>query len=518
MGTSIRWSRRALCAGTAAAAVMLAIVPGSANAASAVTPPFKECPAIGAVPSCGILLVVNSDQTITVLGDSSAGPYDGADDTLVGIVNNSSSPIPAITVSGSGSGLAGFDGDGICTYATGGTTGGSGPGFTGDSYCGAQQLAGADPQDYQGPGNTFTLDPSSQDDVEVDFAGKGLAAGSSTYFSLEGALTAAVVTARKGGLKKVRYVALGDSVPYGHGLANPTKGTKDDLPPDQPPSPNAWPSVVDAGLPGLAPLRDRQDGCDLVSSNGAHFDQLAVSGAPSIDNEWTAGDTDCRYPHGVQVPQHKAIFPDELSAADLQNNPPGLVTIQTGADDIDFAACLASLLGVPTNPWMHAENCVNVTKKGYSLTSKVQTELASLSQGLAGSIAYIKNRAPEAQIVLVGYYQIIPAADAQLQGTTAVCGDLRLSRQGGAWRTAIRAQADYLQQQLNNTIRSVASKYAGVAYVDIQNLFQGHEMCTPDTWILSGSWDAAHPNAAGQQQIGQAVIADCEKLANRCLG
>ena len=49
-----------------------------------------------------------------------------------------------------------------------------------------------------------------------------------------------------------------------------------------------------------APLQDRQDGCDLVGSNGAHFDQLAVSGAPSIDNKWTGSDSDCRYPHGIR--------------------------------------------------------------------------------------------------------------------------------------------------------------------------------------------------------------------------
>lgn len=162
------------------------------------TPPFTQCPAVGAAPSCDILLVVNSDQTITVTGNSSIGPYDGSDDTLVGIVNNSNSAISSITVSGPGSGLAGFDGDGICTYATGGTVGGSGSGFVGDSYCDAQQLAGTDPGDYSGPDNSFTLDPNSKDDVEVDFNGKGLTAGGTSYFSLEGALTAAVVTARKG--------------------------------------------------------------------------------------------------------------------------------------------------------------------------------------------------------------------------------------------------------------------------------------------------------------------------------
>jgi cutinase len=195
-----KWPCRMLCIGAATAVTLLGAVTGTAAASSPVTAPFTECPAIGAAPSCEILLDVNANRSIQVLGDSSVGPYDGSDDTLVGVVNNSSSAVQAITVSGPSSGLAGFDGDGICTYATGGITGGSGPGFNGDSYCDAQQLSGTDPEDYEGPDNTFTLDPKSLDDVEVDFNGKGLAPGQYTYFSLEGSLTAAAITSQVGTL------------------------------------------------------------------------------------------------------------------------------------------------------------------------------------------------------------------------------------------------------------------------------------------------------------------------------
>jgi hypothetical protein len=136
-----------------------------------------------------------------------------------------------------------------------------------------------------------------------------------------------------------RYVALGDSVSYGHGLANPTKDSKDGLPANQPPSTDAWPSILQAGLSGLAPLRNRTTGCDLTGSDGSHFDQLAVSGALSINNKWAGRDTDCKYVH-VEVPQHKAVFLDEVQAANLKNDPPALVTVQAGANDIDFPACL----------------------------------------------------------------------------------------------------------------------------------------------------------------------------------
>jgi hypothetical protein len=156
-----------------------------AGAATAPVPPFTECPAIGASPSCEILLVVNPDNTVSVEGDPSMGPFDGSDDTLVGIINDSTTVVKAVTVSGPGSDLSGFDGDGICSgdYGTWNGSGGCPYGPTG----------------YEGPGTSFVTDPSLPDSAEVDFTG-GLAPGKSAYFSLEGALTSAELTAREGGL------------------------------------------------------------------------------------------------------------------------------------------------------------------------------------------------------------------------------------------------------------------------------------------------------------------------------
>jgi hypothetical protein len=175
---------------TAAAALavggVLAVVPAiPAGAATSPARPFMECPAIGASPSCEILLVVNADNTVSVVGDPSVGTFDGSDDTLVGIINDSTAAVKAVTVSGPGSDLSGFDGDGICSGDYGAWTG-----STGCPY---------GPKGYEGPGTSFVTDPSLPDSAEVDFAG-GLAPGKTAYFSLEGALTSAQLTAREGGL------------------------------------------------------------------------------------------------------------------------------------------------------------------------------------------------------------------------------------------------------------------------------------------------------------------------------
>ena len=184
------------------------------------TAPFNECPAIGFDNSCGLLIVIsnNGEQVLqdnnngTSASTPTAGqqtPYDNTDDTVVGIVNESSKPLYAIQLSGSSTStpIFGFEGDGICTYALNGASSSIGPGtggqqlsnnlgYTGDSYCTAAQLAGGsgpsgpDPNgsDYQGPTTTFSNISADTTTGNVNFTG-GLQPGQSTYFSLEESLS-----------------------------------------------------------------------------------------------------------------------------------------------------------------------------------------------------------------------------------------------------------------------------------------------------------------------------------------
>jgi RHS repeat-associated protein len=143
----------------------------TANTTTAATsPPFTECPAVGADSSCGLLVVI-TDSGSSVLGDPSQGPYDSVEDTLIGVVNNSSKPVGALALTSS-TDLFGFDGDGICVYGAG--------------SCG--------PSGYEGPNTSFSdISPDYTSGV-VSFPA-GLAVGASTYFSLEEALsTSNVVT------------------------------------------------------------------------------------------------------------------------------------------------------------------------------------------------------------------------------------------------------------------------------------------------------------------------------------
>ena len=125
------------------------------------------CPVIGAANGCNVIITLNPGGTGSITPGPAAGqPYDGIEDTLVGIENLSGQTVGRITLSGPN--IFGFDGDGINVY-----------GFN------------FGPTGYEGPLNTFSVSFGSVGDV---IFGGGLANGASTYFALEENLSAASFT------------------------------------------------------------------------------------------------------------------------------------------------------------------------------------------------------------------------------------------------------------------------------------------------------------------------------------
>jgi hypothetical protein len=73
---------------------------------------FTQCPPVDKNTGCEFLITVTAGG-VAVADDGSQGPYDGADDTLIGIQNDSSQAISSIPLA-STSQIFGFDGDGLC--------------------------------------------------------------------------------------------------------------------------------------------------------------------------------------------------------------------------------------------------------------------------------------------------------------------------------------------------------------------------------------------------------------------
>ena len=141
--------------------------------------PFPHIPD-AAGTGCNVLITINADRSTTVtIRDSTA--YENSDDMLLGVQNNSSSTVPSLTLTGSG--IFGFESDGMCIYT-----------FVGSGYCSANGASiGTDPYDYAGPTSTFT-NISSANTGTVNFS-PAIAPGGSTYFSLEGAPSSSLTIA-----------------------------------------------------------------------------------------------------------------------------------------------------------------------------------------------------------------------------------------------------------------------------------------------------------------------------------
>jgi hypothetical protein len=166
-----RLSRVVLCA---AMFLLMAGTAFMAGLSPVQSPPFNQCPAIGNSPSCGLLIVFNANGTTSILGDANIGPFDGIEDTLVGVQNNSGRTVNNVQLA-SNLPIFGFDGDGICaSFIT--------------PHPGACPFG---PTGYEGPNTSFSVVDLFHG--TVNFTNGGLPPGGSTYFGLEERVTAASI-------------------------------------------------------------------------------------------------------------------------------------------------------------------------------------------------------------------------------------------------------------------------------------------------------------------------------------
>jgi hypothetical protein len=178
---STTWFRLGTVAG---AAVFCWLLLGATAWAAPPTAPFNECPAIGLDSSCALLIYI-SDNGVQVLSDPSQGPYEGDEDTLIGVLNDTSgTTLSSLPITGSSSpAIFDFEGDGIC--ASPNPTSGL-PGI--DCSSNPNATTG-----YEGLNSSFSGISGDLQSGTVNF-NTPLAPGDSTFFSLEGPISASSLT------------------------------------------------------------------------------------------------------------------------------------------------------------------------------------------------------------------------------------------------------------------------------------------------------------------------------------
>jgi lysophospholipase L1-like esterase len=268
--------------------------------------------------------------------------------------------------------------------------------------------------------------------------------------------TAGSAVAEPGQVPVQRYVALGDSYAAGPLVPIPTGEPAGCLRSNQ-----NYPSAVAQTL-GVAEFHD-------VSCSGATTEN--ITGPQSV-------------PLGKNPPQLDTLEPDTQ-----------LVTISIGGNDIGFADIIAECAKrSPLQPTGSA--CKDHYTAGG--TDQLAQQIDEAAPKVAGVLAEIEKRSPDARVLLVGYPSILPDEGPGCFPVVPFSpGDVAYLRE--------------VEKELNAMLADEAGA-AGTDFVDTYTPSIGHDACQPPgtKWIegLVPTAPAApvHPNALGMKEIGGMVV------------
>jgi lysophospholipase L1-like esterase len=181
---------------------------------------------------------------------------------------------------------------------------------------------------------------------------------------------------------------------------------------------------------------------------------------------------------------------DALSAADR------LVTVQIGGDDIGFSG-IATTCGELSLTNLTGDPCRQHYTKGGP--DQLAQAVAQAAPEVAAALATIRQRAPHARLLVVGYPDILPV------------------RGNGCWPevTVARGDLPYLrgvETGLNTMLKAQAAR-AGATFVDTYTPSIGHDACQREStkWVEGLIPTSAalplHPNALGEAAMAREIEA-----------
>lgn len=240
----------------------------------------------------------------------------------------------------------------------------------------------------------------------------------------------------------------------------------------------AAPLTHEEGGSSAACLRSAQDYPSLVAAalHPSSFVNVSCFGASTADMSQSQ--------HADTPPQLNA-----LSAADA------LVTVQVGGDDIGVSRIGTTCASLSlTNPF--GDPC----QKHYTAggTDQLARAVAQTGPKVASVLTAIRQRAPHARILLMGYLAILPASG------------------NGCWPEVAVARGDVpylrgIENQLNAMLAATAAAQ-GVTLVNTYAPSVGHDACQhPGTKWVEGLIPTSlavpfHPNALGEQAMAREIV------------
>jgi lysophospholipase L1-like esterase len=234
----------------------------------------------------------------------------------------------------------------------------------------------------------------------------------------------------------------------------------------------------------LVPVTDVANGCFRSSNNYASL----VARKLKADLE----DRSCGA--AVIADLSRSQYPDvpaQLTALKADTN---LVTIGIGGNDQDVFAQLTNRCPKLSASDPKGAPCEEALSRGGK--DVLLTAIAKTRTRLTTAVTEIQERAPQAQVLVVGYPQIVSADH--------ICAKLPLARGDYAY-------GEKVSRALNDALRA-AAEATGSTYVDVYAASKGHDVCAADPWVNGSVTDqkraaAYHPFAAEQKAVADLVLA-----------
>jgi hypothetical protein len=232
------------------------------------------------------------------------------------------------------------------------------------------------------------------------------------------------------------------------------------------------------------PVTDVADGCFRSSNN---YPALV---AKTLDVPLT--DVSCG---GARTQDFtRAQHPDVPPQLDALTKDTTLVTVGIGGNDEQVFGTLTTRCPSLRSRDPQGAPCEAAMQRGGQ--DVLLSALDRTRRSVTTVLREVHRRAPQAQVLVVGYPQLVNASDR--------CAKLPL------------ATGDYTYgEQVNRALMEAvkgAAKASGSGYVDVWSASRGHDICSSDPWIngpVNDQQRAAryHPFAVEQQAVARLVVA-----------
>lgn len=243
----------------------------------------------------------------------------------------------------------------------------------------------------------------------------------------------------------------------------------------------------------LIPTTDLAEGC--LRSDG-NYPSLVAS---ALDLRLT--DVSCSGATTADLSGRQQTVPDtrvpaQLDAVDADTD---LVTLGIGGNDGGlFSSLVRSCLDLARQD-RQGSPCADS-----DLGAEMVGQLETTGDNVVAAIEAVREKAPEATVVLVGYLRIAPATGACPKRLPFATGDVTFG--------------DEVIRRLNGELRDAADE-TGVRYVDMYAASEGHDVCGTKPWVngattVAGVALAFHPLALGMRAVARELEPHLDSSAN----